>query len=194
MSKFNLIATSAFGIEKLVAMELEDLGMADMTIENGRVSFGGDVNDIIRCNLFLRCADRVLIKMNEFRAIDFEELYQGVLSIPWENFIPQNGKMHVTGKSIKSTLFSVSDCQAITKKAVIESMKRKYNTEWFSEDGPVYKIEVALLKDIVTITIDTSGAGLHKRGYRLVGGEAPLRETLAAAILKISRWNSDRIW
>lgn len=194
MPRYNLIATAAFGLESVVARELEALGYDNLIVENGKVTFVGDERDIVKCNLWLRCADRLLLKMSEFRATDFEELYQGVLKIQWENFIPLNGKMHVVGKSIKSTLFSVSDCQSITKKAVVEAMKRKYKNSWFTEDGPLYKIEVALLKDIVTISIDTSGAGLHKRGYRRGKGEAPIRETLAAALVYLSRWTPDRIF
>jgi putative N6-adenine-specific DNA methylase len=193
MSQLKLIATSSFGLESVVARELKELGYQDLQIENGKVTFSGDEQDIAICNIHLRCADRVLLKMSEFRAYDFEDLYQGVLKIEWEKLIPENGKMHITGKSIKSKLFSVSDCQSITKKAVVEAMKREYPKAWFKEDGPVYKIEVALLKDKVTISVDTSGAGLHKRGYRLEQGKAPLRETLAAALILLSRWNPSRI-
>ncbi len=194
MSLYTLIATTSFGIESIAARELQSLGYDDLKLENGRVTFTGDERDIVKCNLWLRCADRLLLKMTEFRALDFEELYQGVLQIPWEKLIPENGKMHVVGKSIKSKLFSVPDCQSITKKAVVEAMKRKYSRSQFPEDGPVYKIEVALLKDTVTITVDTSGAGLHKRGYRQGKGDAPLRETLAAALVLLSRWTPDRIF
>jgi putative N6-adenine-specific DNA methylase len=193
MSQYTLIATSAFGIESLVARELRSLGFDSLRVDNGKITFKGDETDILRSNLHLRIADRILIKMAEFKATDFEALYQGVYAIPWENLIPENGKMHIVGKSHASTLFSVSDCQAITKKAVIESMKRKYPRSWFKEDGPVYKIEVALVKDLVTITIDTTGPGLHKRGYRLEQGDAPLRETLAAALVQLSRWDASRI-
>lgn len=193
MSKFTLIATSAFGIESVVADELRALGYHDLTVENGRIKFRGDLNDVVRCNLWLRTADRLLMELKEFVAKDFEELFQATLSVPWEQIIPENGKMHVTGKSIKSTLFSVPDCQSIVKKAVIESMKRKHKKEWFEENGPVFKIEIALLKDRASLTIDTSGPGLHKRGYRRSGGEAPLRETLAAAMVLLSRWDASRI-
>jgi putative N6-adenine-specific DNA methylase len=130
--------------------------------------------------------------MGSFKALDFEELFQGTLAIQWEDIIPVNGKIHVTGKSVKSKLFSVPDCQAIVKKSIVESMKRKYKQEWFEEDGPVYKIEVSLLNDNVTLTLDTSGPGLHKRGYRSQQGEAPLKETLAAAMVNLSRWKPDR--
>ncbi len=193
MSEYNLIATSAFGLESIVAKELRSLGYSDIKTEDGKVFFKGDDRDIIRCNLWLRCADRVLIKMTDFIARDFEELYQGALSVQWERFIPEDGKMHVTGKSVKSKLYSVPDCQSIVKKAVVEAMKRKYNKTLFKEDGPVYKIEVGLLKDKATLTIDTSGPGLHKRGYAEQRGEAPLRETLAAALVMLSRWDSSRM-
>lgn len=192
MSEFELIATSAFGLESLVSFELKKLGFADLKVENGRVLFSGRAEDIVKTNLWLRCSDRVLIKMGEFKALDFEELFQGTLAISWEDMIPVKGKIHITGKSVKSKLFSVSDCQAIVKKAIVESMKRKYKQDWFDEDGPVYKIEVSLLNDLAQLTLDTSGPGLHKRGYRLQQGDAPLKETLAAAMVSLSRWNPDR--
>jgi len=189
MSKYTIIATSTFGLESVVAYELKLLGYSVLTTENGKVSFEGDEKDIARCNVWLRVADRVLIEVARFKATDFEELFQGTLKVGWEEIVPLKGKMHVTGKSIKSRLFSVKDCQAIVKKAVVEAMKRKYQISRFEESGPVYKIEVALLKDIATLTIDTTGAGLHKRGYREGTGEAPLRETLAAGLVMLSRWN-----
>jgi len=161
-------------------------------VENGKVTFEGDEMDIAICNTWLRTADRVLIKMAEFKAVTFEELFQGTLKVNWGELIPVDGKMHVTGKSIKSTLHSVPDCQSIVKKAVVESMKKTYNQERFSEEGPVYKIEVAILKDVVTLTIDTSGPGLHKRGYREEAGLAPMKETLAAALVLISKWEPSR--
>ena len=189
---YTLIATSTFGIESVTASELKKLGYEDLIVENGRVIFSGDEMDIAICNIWLRTADRVLIKMTGFSAISFEELFQGTLAVDWGSIIPKNGKMHVIGKSIKSALFSVPDCQSIVKKAVVESMKKTYNEEWFEENGPVYKIEVALLKDQVTLTIDTSGTGLHKRGYRGEAGIAPLKETLAAALVLISKWQPSR--
>lgn len=190
---FSLIATSTFGIEAITSKELKDLGYEDLKIENGKVTFEGDEMDIAICNTWLRTADRVLIKMAEFKAETFEELFQGTLNIDWGRIIPKDGKMHVTGKSIKSTLHSVPDCQSIVKKAVVEAMKKKYNTDWFSEDGPVYKIEVAILKDVVTLTIDTTGPGLHKRGYRELAGSAPLKETLAASLVLISKWKGENL-
>lgn len=189
---YDIVLTTAFGIESVTASELKSLGYSDYKVENGKVTLKGNDEDIAKLNMYLRTADRVYIKLNEFRAETFEDLFQGTLSINFPDFLPKNAKMHVIGKSVKSKLFSVSDCQAIVKKAVVESMKRKYKTDWFSEDGPTYKIEVALLKDIATISLDTSGIGLHKRGYRTMSGEAPLKETLAAAMVLLSKWTPDR--
>jgi len=193
MSKLQLIATSAFGIEAVTARELLKLGYDKQKVENGKVTFEADIQDICRTNIWLRTADRVLIKMGEFKAETFEELFQGTKSLPWEEWLPENAEFPVEGKSIDSKLFSVPDCQAIVKKAVVEKLKQKYRVQWFKEDGPKYKIEVALLKDIATLTIDTSGPGLHKRGYRKLAGEAPLKETLASALILISHWRNDRI-
>ena len=191
--KYTIIATAAFGLESIVVRELKSFGYENMAVENGRVSFTGDERDIARCNIWLRTADRVIIEIARFKATDFEDLFQGTLKISWGDIIPGDGKMHVTGKSVRSKLFSLSACQSTVKKAVIEAMKRKYGTSTFPETGPVYKIEVSLLKDIVSLTIDTTGPGLHKRGYRHDAGEAPLRETLAAGIVLLSGWKSDRI-
>jgi len=188
---YDLIATSTFGIESITAKELRALGYEDLKIENGKVTFEGDEMDIAIANIHLRTADRVLIKMAEFEAKSFEELFQGTKKIEWSKIIPIDGVMHVVGKSIKSTLHSVPDCQSIVKKAIITSMSESYGIDQFSESGPVYKIEVAILKDIVTLTIDTTGPGLHKRGYRVLSGIAPIKETLAASMLLLSRWNDD---
>ncbi|OPY69481.1 MAG: Ribosomal RNA large subunit methyltransferase K [Syntrophorhabdaceae bacterium PtaU1.Bin034] len=192
MGDYKLIAATTFGIEAIVAEELRSLGYRDLTVENGRVSFEGNARDIAACNIRLRTADRVMIKMAEFKATDFEELFQGTRKVGWEDFIPVHGKMHVVGKSHKSALFSVPDCQSIVKKAIVEAMKRRYRQARFEETGPVYKVEVALLNDTATLTLDTSGPGLHKRGYRVEKGEAPIRETLAAALVKLSRWQPGR--
>ncbi len=194
MSYLNLIATSAFGIESVVVHELKKLGIEKTNVENGRINFQGDYETVVKSNLWLRCADRVLIKLATFRAYDFEQLFQGALAVEWENFIPANGKMHVIGKAVNSKLHSVPDCQAIVKKAIVESMKRKYKQEWFDESGPTYRIEISMLKDEATLTLDTSGAGLHKRGYREAQGEAPLKETLAAGLIDLSRWKPDRVF
>jgi len=193
MSLFNLAATAAFGLESIVADELRRLGVENISIENGKVNFTGDYGTIIDANLWLRCADRVFIQLAVFRASDWDELFDGTKSVPWENIIPENGMMHVVGKSVKSKLHSVPDCQSIVKKAVVESMKRKYRRDIFPEDGPVYKIEISILNDNATLSIDTSGAGLNRRGYRTLQGEAPLRETLAAALVYLSKWGPGRV-
>lgn len=189
---YNLIATTTFGIEAITAKELKALGYEDLKVENGKVEFEGDEMDIAIANTWLRTAERVLIKVAEFKAESFEELFNGTVEVDWGSIIPVDGKMHVIGKSVKSKLFSVPDCQSIVKKAVVKSMQRTYNKEIFTEDGPVYKIEVAILKDIVTLTIDTSGEGLHKRGYREHSGQAPLKETLAAAMVYLSKWDYEK--
>lgn len=193
MAKHELIVTSAFGIEAVVARELRDLGYEDVTVENGRVTFIGNEEAICKSNLWLRCADRVYLKVGEFTATTFEELFQQVKALPWQNYLPVDANFPVNGKSVKSKLFSLSDIQAISKKAIVEKMKETYLQEWFEESGSKYPIMVSILKDRVTVSIDTSGPGLHKRGYREVGSEAPLKETLAAAMIKISRWRPDRI-
>ncbi len=186
--EFNLVATTTFGLEGITAKELKALGYEDLKTENGKVHFVGDEMDIAIANVHLRTADRVFIKMAEFEAKTFEELFQGTKKVKWSELIPKDGVMHVIGKSVKSTLFSVPDCQSIVKKAIVTSMGEDYGVSNFEESGPVYKIEVSILKDIVTLSIDTSGVGLHKRGYREEAGIAPLKETLAAAMVLISRW------
>ncbi len=190
---YNLIATAAFGVEAMVKRELGWLGCEDTYAENGSVFFRGDEEMICKANLWLRCAERVLINMGQFKATTFEELFQGAKAIPWENLIGQHGAFPVSGKSVKSTLHSVPNCQKIVKKAIAERLKSVYGGDWLDEKGPEYKIEVALLNDEVTLTVDTSGAGLHKRGYREKAGEAPMKETLACAMLYISRWKYDRV-
>lgn len=193
MDKIELIATATFGLEAVVKRELMNLGYNDLNVENGRVTFTGTEKDIPRTNLWLRTADRVLLKMGEFKALTFEELFQQTKSLPWEEWITEDGNFVVEGKSIDSKLFSISDCQRIVEKAVVEKLKTKYNVEWFEKTGPKYTIEVSLLKDIATLTIDTSGEGLHKRGYRDRQGDAPIKETLAAAMILLSYWNKDRV-
>lgn len=191
MSKLDLIATATFGLEAIVAQEVKDLGYSQMTVENGKVTFTADEKAICRANLWLRTADRVRLKVGEFNAVTFDELFEKTKALPWPDLLPADAAFPVDGKSIQSTLFSISDCQAIVKKAVVESMKKRYQTEWFKEEGPLHRIEVALLKDVATLTIDTSGAGLHKRGYRIANSEAPLKETLAAALILIARWQPE---
>lgn len=192
MAKIELIATAAFGLEAVVAKELKALGYTDQLVENGRVTFWGDEEAVCRTNLWLRSADRVLLKMGEFKATTFEELFQQTKALPWADLLPADAEFPVDGKSIKSKLFSVSDCQAIVKKAIVEKIKQAYKQNWFAETGARYKIEAGLLKDRATLTVDTSGAGLHKRGYRELTTKAPLRETLAAALVRLSNWPADR--
>lgn len=192
MSAISLIATTAFGLEALAARELEALGYGDRKVETGRVIFSGDEKAICRTNLWLRTAERVLVNAGQFAARTFEELFQQTKALPWQDWLPKDAHFPVEGKSIKSQLFSVPDCQAIVKKAIVEKLKERYKVSWFEETGPRYTIEVGLLKDQVTLTIDTSGAGLHKRGYRKLVGKAPLKETLASAMISLSRWQPDR--
>jgi putative N6-adenine-specific DNA methylase len=193
MSYVSLVATSAFGLESIVAYELKALGYSDLKVENGKVTFKGDYSDIAACNIRLRCANRIFLELASFSATDFEELFQGVKSVKWEEMLPLDAFLLVTARSVKSKLFSKRDIQSISKKAIIESLKRKYNRKEFPESGDTYHIEVAILKDKVTLLLNASGDGLHKRGYRTETGSAPLRETLAAALISISRWKSDRI-
>ncbi len=191
MSKLELIATATFGLEAIVAQEVKDLGYDQITVDNGKITFLADEIAICRSNLWLRTADRVRLKIGEFKAVTFDELFEKTKALPWAELLPEDAAFPVDGKSVQSTLFSISDCQAIVKKAVVESMKKRYRTAWFKEDGPLYRIEVSMLRDMATLTIDTSGPGLHKRGYRVTGSEAPLKETLAAALVLLSRWKPD---
>jgi len=192
MKDIKLIATSTFGLEAVVKREIINLGFENVKAENALITFDGDLSSIPKANLWLRSADRILLKMGEFKALTFDELFEKTKALPWEKWITQDGKFTVTGKSVKSKLFSVSDCQAIVKKAVVEKLKTKYNVDWFPETGPEYTIQVSLLNDIATLTIDTSGDGLHKRGYREKSVQAPIKETLAAALIMLSYWRKDR--
>ncbi|ALS20967.1 MULTISPECIES: THUMP domain-containing class I SAM-dependent RNA methyltransferase [Paenibacillus] len=187
-----IIATSPMGLEAVVAREVRNLGYDQVTVENGRVTFVGDYLAICRANLWLRTADRVLVKMGQFKAATFDELFEGVKALPWPDWIPEDGEFPVEGRSHKSQLSSVPACQGIVKKAIVESMKRRYGTEWFRETGGRFVIEVSLLNDIATLTLDTTGPGLHKRGYRKLVTEAPLKETMAAALVLLSRWQAER--
>ncbi|WP_391209051.1 THUMP domain-containing class I SAM-dependent RNA methyltransferase [Psychrobacillus sp. L4] len=192
MTNFKLVATSAMGLESIVADEVKALGY-ETTTENGKIYFEGDERAIARANVWLRVADRVKIVAAQFPVKTFDELFERTKAVQWEKFLPVDAAFPVQGKSVKSTLFSVPDCQAIVKKAVVERLKLAHKRIGFlDESGATYKLEISILKDIATITIDTSGAGLHKRGYRQDQGEAPLKETLAAALVKISKWNPDR--
>ncbi|MDK2800525.1 MAG: putative N6-adenine-specific methylase [Clostridiales bacterium] len=192
MTQIEFIVPTLFGLEALAAKEIRELGYETTSVENGRVTFIGDEAAICRANLWLRTAERVLVKMGEFEATTYEQLFEQTKAVPWPDWIPENAKFPVKGYSLKSQLFSVPDCQSIIKKAVVEKMKEKYNTTWFQEDGPLYQIQFSLLKDKVTLMIDTSGDGLHKRGYREHANEAPLRETLAAAMVMLSVWKPEK--
>lgn len=191
--KLELIATSTFGLEAVVKREVQALGYDEVKVSDGKITYTADKEGIVRSNLWLRTADRVLLKMGEFKAATFTELFEQTKALPWEEWIEEDGKFTVTGRSVKSTLFSTPDCQAIVKKAVVEKLKTKYQTEWFKETGAEYTIKVSLLKDIATLTIDTTGAGLHKRGYRAQAMEAPLKETIASALIQLSYWRNNRI-
>jgi len=193
MGKINLIATSTFGLEACVKREAIRLGFENIKTYDGRVEFTGDESTIAKANLWMRFASKILIKVGEFKATTFDQLFEGAKALDWGSWITEDGKFTVTGKSVKSTLFSVPDCQAIVKKAVVEKLKQKYHVSWFDETGAEYTIQVALLNDIATLTIDTTGGGLHKRGYRETAMVAPLKETLAAAMVDLSYWNKDRI-
>jgi putative N6-adenine-specific DNA methylase len=194
MKTFSLIATATFGLESVVKREIEDLGYEVSSVADGKVVFIGDAEAIVLSNLWLRSADRVLLQMGEFEATSFEELFNQTTHLPWEEWITPDGKFTVNGKSVKSKLFSISDCQAIVKKAIVSRLQKSYGISWFEETGPEYTVQVSLLKDIATLTIDTTGStGLHKRGYRVRNVEAPIKETLAAALLQISYWKKGRI-
>ncbi|MFK7695222.1 class I SAM-dependent RNA methyltransferase [Paenibacillus sp. HJGM_3] len=192
MEHIQLIATCPMGLEALVAREVRDLGYTDVSVENGKVAFRSDLLGICRANLWLRTADRIVIKMGEFPATTFDELFEGTKALAWPDWIPELGTFPVNGRSHKSQLSSVPACQGIVKKAVVEKMKMRYQTDWFPENGPRYVIEVTLLNDIATLTLDTTGWSLHKRGYRKQATEAPLKETMAAAMVLLSRWRPGR--
>ncbi|MEA5073628.1 MAG: class I SAM-dependent RNA methyltransferase [Eubacterium aggregans] len=188
-----LIATTAFGLESVVKDEVKDLGYTIDQVENGRVYFSGGLDAIARSNLWLRCADRVLLVMGTFRATTFDALFEATKALPWERWIPEDGIFPAAKiTSVKSTLFSKSDGQRIVKKAVVERLKMAYGVEWFPETRGHYPIHIQILKDEVVLSIDTSGSGLNKRGYREYGNDAPLKETIAAALVKLSRWRPDR--
>jgi len=190
--ELDLIATTAFGLEAVVARELKDLGYGEHQITDGRVRFRSDATAIARCNLRLRAASRLVIVVGEFPARDFGELFEQTRALPWDAWIPADGAFPVRGRSVKSQLHSVPDCQRIVKKAIVERLKSAHGGDWLNETGPHYGVEVSLLNDLATLTLDTSGEALHRRGYRTYLGEAPLRETLAAALVLLSYWNRER--
>ncbi len=194
MKRFELIAPCHFGLEAVLKREITELGYEITEVEDGRVSFWGDADAVCRANIFLRTAERVLLKAGSFRAVTFEELFDKTKALAWEEYIPKNGKFWVSkAASVKSRLFSPSDIQSIMKKAMVKRLQERYRVEWFPEDGAAYPIRVFLKKDIVTVGIDSSGVSLHKRGYREVSGKAPITETLAAALIMLTPWRRDRV-
>ena len=190
---FELIATATFGLEAVVRREIEDLGYEIIKTEDGKVTFAGDERALVRSNLWLRCADRVLLKACEFEALEFEDLFQGIKSYPWESLIPEDGKFTVTCSTVKSKLHNPPAIQSVSKKAVVERMRSAYGIERFAETGAEYTIKVTMLKDRATVTVDSSGTGLHKRGYRVANVDAPMKETLAAALVKLSFFRPGRV-
>lgn len=194
MGKFELIAPCHFGMEAVLKREIYDLGYDISEVTDGRVTFTGDEEAIARANIFLRTAERILIKAGSFKAGSFDELFEGTRSLPWEDLIPEDAKFWVAKASgIKSRLFSPSDIQSIIKKAMVERLKQTYKTEWFEESGASYPLRVSIMKDIVTLGLDTTGESLHKRGYRKLVSKAPVAENLAAAMIMLTPWKSDRI-
>ena len=191
--KLELIATATFGLEAVVKREIEALGYKIIRSEDAKITYMGDERAIARSNLWLRSADRVLLKMGEFKALEFEDLFQQTKAVAWEDIIPADGKFTVTGTSVKSKLHSVPACQSIVKKAIVERLGSFYCIDRFEETGAEYTVKVTILKDRVTLTIDTSGTGLHKRGYRVCDVAAPIKETLAAAMVQLSFWKAGRL-
>lgn len=194
MKKFELIAPCHFGLEIVLKKEIMDLGYEITQVENGRVTFEGDADAVCRANIFLRTAERILLKVGTFQAYSFEDLFQETKAIPWEEYIPKDGKFWVAkASSIQSKLFSPSDIQSIMKKAIVERLRREYEMDWFPETGSSYPLRVFLYKDQVTVGIDTTGDSLHRRGYRTLTSKAPITETLAAALIMLTPWNKSRI-
>ena len=194
MNTFELIVPCHFGLEAVMKKEILDLGYEVSQVEDGRVTFIGDAEAICRANIFLRTTERVLLKVGSFHAETFEDLFQGTRAIPWEEYLPKDAKFWVAkASSIKSKLFSPSDIQSIMKKAMVERMKKAYGIEWFPENGASFPLRVFLHKDSVTVALDTTGESLHKRGYRTLTSKAPITETLAAALIMLTPWKSDRI-
>lgn len=194
MGNYEFIAPCHFGLEAVLKKEILRLGYEILKVEDGKITFTGDSDAICRANIFLRTTERILLKVGSFKATTFDELFEGTKNLPWEQYIPENGKFWVTkATSIKSKLFSPSDIQSIMKKAMVERLKAKYNRNWFPEDGAEFPVRVTLMKDEVVVGLDTSGASLHKRGYRQATVKAPITETLAAALILLTPWNKDRI-
>ena len=194
METIQLVAPCHFGMEAVLKREIYDLGYDITKVEDGRVTFEGDLETICWSNIFLRTAERVMVQIGRFRATTFDELYENMKALPWEDWIPQDGKFWVKkASSVKSKLFSASDIQSICKKAMVDRLKMTYHTDWFKEDGASFPVRIFLLKDEVTVALDTTGDPLHKRGYRTWTSKAPISETLAAALIMLTPWRADRI-
>ena len=194
MDRFEYVSPCHFGMESVLKKELQDLGIEIVQVEDGKITYAGGPEALCSANMFLRTTERVLLKVGKFKATTYDELFEGIKALPWERYLPKDAKFWVTkATSIKSKLFSPSDIQSIVKKAIVERLKKQYHIEWFKEDGSSYPIRVSLMKDEVTVCIDSSGESLHKRGYRKLAGKAPITETLAAAMILLSPWKQDRI-
>ncbi len=194
MERYTLVAPCHFGMEAVLKRELTDLGYEIAAVEDGRVSFTGDVDAVCRCNVFLRSAERILLQAGRFHAVTFEDLFQNIKALPWENWIPKDGRFWVTkATSVKSKLFSPTDIQKIVKKAIVERLKEYYGISWFAETGAPYPIRVFFNKDEAVVALDTTGDSLHKRGYRKMTVKAPISETLAAGLLMLTPWKADRV-
>ena len=191
MNKVTLIATAKFGLETIVRNEVRALGFKNIVVSDGKIEFEAVLEDIPKANMWLRCADRLFLKIGEFESLTFDQLFEACKALPWEDLITQDGEFTVNAKAVKSTLKSARSCQSIVKKAVAERLKTKYGVEWLDETGPQFTIQVSILKDTAVLSIDTSGDGLHKRGYREAAGEAPMKETMAAGLVLLSRWRKD---
>lgn len=192
MNNIKLIATTTFGLESTVKRELINMGYDNLTVSDGAIEIEGSYNDIPKLNINLRSSDRILLVMGRFKALSFDDLFEGTKSLPWGDIIPEDGHFIITGKSVKSTLYSVPDCQSIVEKAIVDKLKQKYKVSWFQKTGAIYKVQVSILKDIVTLTIDTTGPALNKRGYRDSAVAAPLKETIAHALIDLSYYRPER--
>ena len=194
MSRIELVAPCHFGLEAVLKREIQDLGYEILQVEDGKVTFCGDENAVCRANIFLRTAERILLKVGKLKAVTFDELFEQVKDLPWEDYIPSDGKFWVAkASSVKSRLFSPSDIQSIVKKAIVERLKNIYHIEWFPETGTEYPIRISFMKDEALVCLDTTGLSLHKRGYRSMVSKAPIKETLAAALIMLTPWKKDRI-
>ena len=190
--EYTLTATCHFGVEAVLKREITDLGLKIKSTTDGRVEFYGQAEDIFRANLFLRTAERVFVNLIEFEAFTFEDLYQGIFAFPWADLLEEDANFIINGRAYKSKLFSISDCQRVTERAIIDKLNLSYNKSYYEKTGKIYSFEISMLNDQATLYLNTSGPGLHKRGYRKKQGAAPIKETLASAMIQLSVWNPDR--